>query len=137
MKIAVTYDKDTETVFQHFGQTKFFKVYDINENEIEGYTIYSTEGIGHEALATGLYELGVDTLICGGLGLGAQAALQAVNIKIIPGIEGDADNAVFAYLDGDIVEGEANCSHHEHEEGHVCHCHDEEASEEQCCCHEK
>ena len=126
MKIAVAYDKEKETVFQHFGKTEYFKIYEIIDNEIDGYAVYSTEGVTHEALATGLYQLGVNVLICGGLGLGAQSALQAVNIKIIPGIKGDADNAVFAFLAGDLLEGEANCSHHDESDECECHCHHHE-----------
>ncbi|MBR1537090.1 MAG: dinitrogenase iron-molybdenum cofactor biosynthesis protein, partial [Treponema sp.] len=34
MKIAATYEKDTGNVFQHFGKTQFFKIYEIEDGKI-------------------------------------------------------------------------------------------------------
>ena len=49
MKIAVTYDNGN--VFQHFGRTEQFKVYDVEDGKIVSSEIMGTNGIGHEALA--------------------------------------------------------------------------------------
>ena len=69
MKIAVTYQDGD--IFQHFGHTEFFKIYDIENTEIVKTEIVSTNGSGHGALAQFLHEHSVDTLICGGIGGGA------------------------------------------------------------------
>ena len=73
MKIAVTYENGE--IFQHFGHTETFKIYDVTDGKITGTQIVDTNGNGHGALAGFLVENGVDTLICGGIGGGAQNAL--------------------------------------------------------------
>ena len=73
MRIAVTYENGD--VFQHFGHTKQFKVYDVENGKIVSSEIIDTNGSGHGALAGVLSSLHVDALICGGIGGGAQAAL--------------------------------------------------------------
>ncbi len=114
MRIAVPYE-DGE-VFQHFGRTENFKLYDIDGGEVVSTQILDGEGIGHEALAELLARHDVNTLICGGLGEGAMSALQAAGIQVYPGASGSADAAVAAFLDGELVPGEANCDHHHGEE---------------------
>ena len=73
MKIAVTYDNGE--VFQHFGRTESFKIYDVEDNKIISSEVISSNGTGHGALAGLLAEQGVNVLICGGIGGGAQTAL--------------------------------------------------------------
>lgn len=121
MRIAVTYENGE--VFQHFGHTAAFKIYDAEDNKVIKSEVVSTNGSGHGALAQMLNELGVNVLICGGIGGGAQSALKAVNIKIFGGVNGNADKAVEAYLAGVLLfDPFAKCSHHEHShgEGHTC-----------------
>jgi predicted Fe-Mo cluster-binding NifX family protein len=60
MKIAVTYDNGN--VFQHFGHTEAFKVYDIEDGKIKSSEVIPTNGSGHGALAGFLKDLGVSTL---------------------------------------------------------------------------
>lgn len=96
MKIAVTYENGN--VFQHFGHTEQFKVYDIVDNKVAGAQVVSTEGNGHGALAGVLSALKVDTLICGGIGAGAQSALAEAGIRLYGGVSGSADEAVDALL---------------------------------------
>ena len=117
-RIAVTYDNGR--VFQHFGRTEAFKLYDVEDGQIVDSRVISSGDSGHEALAGVLTEQGVNVLICGGIGGGAQAALAEAGISICPGAEGDTDAAVNAWLKGELVPGEANCDHH-HEGGHDCH----------------
>ena len=120
MKIAVTYENGN--VFQHFGHTEQFKIYDISNNEIAGTQIVSAAGSGHGALAGFLAELRVDTLICGGIGAGAQNALTGAGIRFYGGVSGDADDAVNALLAGRLAfNPQVRCDHHDHHgEGHHC-----------------
>jgi predicted Fe-Mo cluster-binding NifX family protein len=123
MKIAIPYDRENETVFQHMGRTEFFKVYEVIDDEIDSWTIFSTEGVAHEALVGGLYEIGVSVLLCGGLGDGMIQALKSVGIKVYPGNTGKADEVLFAYLDGDLKESTVpNCSHEDHHGEEGCSC---------------
>ena len=123
MKIAVTYD-DGE-IFQHFGKTEFFKVYEAEDNQIISSEVIGSNGTGHGALAGLLADQGIDVLICGGIGGGAQAALDEAGVKLCAGVHGDADEAAKAYLNGELVSTGANCDHHHHEEGHFCGGHGE------------
>ena len=45
MKIAVTYENGQ--IFQHFGHTEQFKIYDIQEKNIISGTVVDTNGYGH------------------------------------------------------------------------------------------
>ncbi len=119
MKLAVTYQDGN--VFQHFGRTEQFKIYEIENSEILNTTVINTNGTGHEALADFLAAEDVSALICGGMGEGAQAALSAAGISIFSGAEGNADEAVQAFLAGKLENAGVNCDHH-HEEEHECGC---------------
>ena len=112
MKIAVTYDNGN--IFQHFGRTEQFKVYEVEDNKVVSSEVIGSDGIGHGALAGLLADRAVDVLICGGLGGGAQAALAEAGVEVCAGAEGDADQAVEAYLKGELVSTGANCDHHHH-----------------------
>ena len=119
MKIAVTYENGQ--VFQHFGHTEEFKIYEIEDGKVISTEIIGSNGSGHSALAALLDERKIDVLICGGIGGGAQAALEERGIKLCAGADGNADQAVEAYLRGELVNTGANCNHHG--EGHSCHDH--------------
>ena len=114
MRIAVTF-ADGE-VFQHFGHTENFKLYEIEDGQVVSSQIIDTNGSGHEALAGFLANLSVSVLVCGGIGGGAQAALAEAGIEICSGAQGDADAAVQAYLNGELESAGVNCDHH-HDHG--------------------
>lgn len=121
MKIAVTYENGN--IFQHFGHTEQFKVYDVEDGKVSGSKIVDTNGSGHGALAGLLSGLNVDTLICGGIGGGAQTALAEAGIRLYGGVSGNADEAVNALLAGTLdYNAEVKCEHHDHDhgEGHSC-----------------
>lgn len=122
MKIAVTYENGQ--VFQHFGHTEQFKLYDVVDNKTERSCVVSTNGQGHGALAEFLKKFDVKILICGGIGGGAQNALKEAGISVYGGVVGDCDAAVQAYLEGHLeYDPNVKCNHHgdhHHEEGHKC-----------------
>ncbi len=111
MRIAVAYEDGM--VFQHFGHTGQFKLYDVDEGGVVSAGVIGTDGSGHEALAAFLKDRGVDVLICGGIGDGAHEALAAVGIEMCAGAAGDADRAVAAYLRGELADTGVNCDHHD------------------------
>ena len=120
MRIAVTYENGE--IFQHFGHTDNFKIYDVEDKKIVKTEVVGTNGFGHGALAGFLSALKVDILICGGIGGGAQTALSHAGIKLFGGVSGSSDAAVEAYLAGSLdFNPDVKCSHHEHEHGsHGC-----------------
>lgn len=119
MKIAVTYENGE--IFQHFGHTEAFKIYDIADGKVVSAEVVDTNGSGHGALAGFLVTHGVDTLICGGIGGGAQNALAQAGIRLFGGVSGNADEAVNALLAGNLgYNPNVHCDHHDHEAGHSC-----------------
>lgn len=120
MKIAAAYENGQ--IFQHFGHSEQFKVYDVEQGKVTGFAVVDTQGSGHGALAGFLRELRVDTLICGGIGAGARTALAEAGIRVYGGVSGEADGAVDALLAGSLAyDPDAACSHHHGEEGeHTC-----------------
>lgn len=125
MRIAVTYEDGM--IFQHFGHTEQFKIYDIANGSVTASQVLDTNGSGHGALAGFLEANQVDALICGGIGGGAQAALAESGIKLYGGVSGNADEAVQALLSGNLgYDPDVHCSHHDQEHGdggHTCGSH--------------
>ena len=119
MKIAVTYENGQ--VYQHFGHTEQFKIYEVENGKVVDSTVLNTNDAGHSALAGFLQSAGVGALICGGIGGGARTMLGDMGILIYGGVTGDADAAVEAYLAGKLVyDPNIKCAHHDHAEGHTC-----------------
>ena len=119
MKVAVTYENGE--VFQHFGRTPVFKMYEISDGKVISSEVIDTNGTRHGALAGFLEDIGAEVMICGGIGGGAIAAMSEAGIKVYAGASGSADDAVNAYVAGTLPEnGDATCDHHEHE-GHGEH----------------
>ena len=120
LRIAVTYDNGM--VFQHFGHTEQFKVYDTDKGQVLRTEILESNGSGHGALATLLAINKVEVLICGGIGGGAQTALAQAGIRLYAGVQGNADAAVNMLIANKLTyDPNARCDHHaEHHEGHNC-----------------
>ena len=125
MKIAVTYDNGE--VFQHFGRTENFKVYEVEDNKVVSSEVIGSNGSGHGALAGLLAGQDIAVLICGGIGGGAQNALTEAGIKFYGGVSGDADLAVAKLLTNTLVYNpNVKCNHHgegHHHEGGSCGSH--------------
>ncbi|MBQ9437096.1 MAG: NifB/NifX family molybdenum-iron cluster-binding protein, partial [Lachnospiraceae bacterium] len=96
MKFAVTYENGE--VFQHFGRTPQFKMYNVQDGKIISSEVIDTNGTGHGALAGFLNNFGAEVLICGGIGGGAQMAMKEAGIRLFAGASGSADEAVQSYI---------------------------------------
>lgn len=117
MRVAVTYDGEGG-IWQHFGRTEMFKIYEVEDGQVTSSQVIGTNGYGHGALAGYLKQLGVDALICGGLGYGAQMAIAEAGIELYAGVQGSADEAAAALAAGRLApNSEANCDHHGHGKG--------------------
>ncbi len=121
-RIAVTYDEGGE-IFQHFGRTERFKLYDAKEAGIIGEQVVDTNGSGHGALAGFLKAAQVDALICGRIGIGACNALSEAGIRLYGGVCGPADAAAEALLNGTLrFDPNIECNHSGHPHGEVVNC---------------
>ena len=111
MKVAVTYEKETGNIFQHFGKTQYFKIYQIEDGKILSSEVIDNDGNGHHAIPPYLKSHGVETLILGNRGQGAIEAIAASGLKEMPGITGSAAAELFAK--GELKPNfEAKCNHH-------------------------
>ncbi len=118
MKVAVTYENGE--IFQHFGHTEQFEIYEVADGKVISSEVIATTGSGHGALAGFLKEQDVDTLICGGIGGGAKQALVEAGIKLYGGVVGDAELAVKNLIENNLnYNSEVECDHH-HNEEHSC-----------------
>lgn len=121
MRIAVTYENGE--IYQHFGHTELFRIYDVEDGRVVHRMTIKPVNAGHEAMAGVLRKAGADTLICGGIGAGAQRALEAMGIRLCAGVSGSSDAAVEAFLRGSLrYSSESNCTAHDSEGGcgHDC-----------------
>ena len=121
MRIAVTYENGE--IFQHFGHTEQFKLYDVEDGKIISEQIVDTNGSGHGALAGFLKAAQADSLICGGIGMGARNALAEAGVTLYGGVTGSADAAAQALAQGALqFDPDAKCDHHGHHHGedHDC-----------------
>ena len=131
MKIAVTYENGM--VFQHFGHTEQFKIYEVEDGKIIKSEVVDTNGSGHGALGGFLADRGVNVLICGGIGGGARNALAECGIQLYPGAQGDADSQVEAFLGGNLnYDPDTVCADHQHAHGEGCHEHGHDSCGHSC-----
>ena len=105
MRIAVTYADGR--IFERFGHTPQFKFYNTDRGKTyREQVIDAPSRKGHAARIDFLKKLSTDILICDRLGDKAQEELKAAGIMIYPGITGNADQAVIAYLLGTLPKNE-------------------------------
>ena len=123
MKVAVTCENGT--VFQHFGHTPEFAIFDVEDGKILSESVKTCGDSGHGALAGLLADEKVSVLICGGIGGGAINALKEAGILVVGGMSGPVRTVVENWLAGKLpVNLNFMCHHHDHEgEGHNCHDH--------------
>lgn len=122
-KIAVPFEEGE--VFQHFGHTEQFEIFEVCGDRIIANEIVSPDCGGHGALAGFLAENHVDAVICGGIGGGAKQALTEAGIKVFAGVSGNTDDVVRQFMSGELeAVDEVTCTSHDH--GHSCggHSHD-------------
>jgi len=117
MKLAITCENDE--IFQHFGRTPEFAIFEVNDKKIVNETRKSSGDAGCGALAGVLQKEGVDVLICGGIGGGALNAVCSVGIQVVGGISGNVRQIAEAYVAGTLEPKDdylCNCRH----EGEHC-----------------
>lgn len=119
MRVAVP--TENGQIFQHFGQSKEFTIYDVEIEEVTFKEVVSAQGAEYSALVDFLAVHCVHVLMCGNIGSGAKNGLREKRIELIPGVVGNADEMMVKYLSGEEMGNlETECSHHGHEHFHTC-----------------
>lgn len=107
-----------ENVSAHFGHAPEFKIFKIEDNNINSQEFIENPGHQPGLLPKLLNEAGADTIIASGMGQKAIAIFEQNNIEVICGASGNAKNAVEAYLNGDLDTSQNACSHGDGESNH-------------------
>jgi len=108
MILAITYDPENQDILKDFGETKFFKLYNIERNIIIDSSVASTDGQGHCALAGVLRGIGVNALVCGDIEDQAQVSLAELGIRVFGGVVGNADDAAHKFAQGVLKYQDSN-----------------------------
>ena len=120
MVIAVTYDKETGNVGQHFGHAEYFKLYEVENGRIMDSAVVQPFGRGHEAVVATMEDYSVALVICQNIGDGAMNGLAQAGIAVCPDVEGAADDAIEAFMQGNLqIRMAPNCDC-DHTEGSCC-----------------
>ena len=103
IRIAVSY-KDGE-IFEHFGHSEFFAIYEFDEHDLERSTkrLVDTSAMhGHKDMADLMKREKIDAVICGQMGDEARSLLLSYGIIPVPGYCGDADTAAELLVTGQL-----------------------------------
>ncbi len=108
-RIAVPEDRGM--ISKRFGRAERFSIHDVCSGSIIARQTLESADAGHGAMALLLRNAGVDTVICGGIGANARAALTEAGITFFPGVEGKTEDAVLSFLRGELLyDPDARCS---------------------------
>lgn len=112
MKIAVA--SENKIVTEHFGHCINFNIFETENSEIV--KVESIPNPGHKPgfLPNFLNDMGVNVVISGGMGAGAIEIFNEKGIEVIVGARGQAEEAVVAYLQGNLKSTGSVCHDHKH-----------------------
>lgn len=109
MKVAVA--TEGAYVSAHFGRCPEYTIFDIDDGEIKDKKVIPNPGHQPGFLPRYMNEMGVECIICGGMGPRAQELFTQQNIKTMVGIQGLVDEVINLYIKGELVSGVSTCDH--------------------------
>ena len=112
MIVAVPYLQGD--VNAHFGSTQAFLVAEAVDGQVQRTALFEVQGMqhNHAGIAGFLKEQGVSIILAGGMGGPMQQALKMQGFDLYCGVSGPAEEAVEAFLRGEIEQSESTCGHH-------------------------
>ena len=119
MKIAAVCDGNE--VSRHFGHCESFAIYENPGNSVAAPEVVPNPGHRPGFLPVFLKDMGCDVVIAGGMGQAAVDIFNQHGVEVVLGASGSADEAVRAYLRGELASTGEVCGEHEHAhegEGH-------------------
>ncbi len=104
----------------HFGHTPFFVVAEIADGKVTTSRAVASPGHGEGCSMPGFVQnLGVTSVIVGGIGGGAVNGLALRGIEVVAGASGNAGDVLKSYAAGTLISGEPGCHGHGGH-GHGC-----------------
>ncbi len=108
----------------HFGHCEYFTIYTVDEkqNIVHEENYNSSAECGCKSgLAGVLKQIGVTSMLAGGIGQGAINVLNQHGIEVLRGCSGDVRKLAEEYLKGTLADSGETCHQHEHHHGHGGH----------------
>ncbi|MDD3057263.1 MAG: NifB/NifX family molybdenum-iron cluster-binding protein [Sphaerochaeta sp.] len=112
LKVAVACEN--KMVCGHFGHCETFEVFETENGKIVNQESIPNPGHRPGFLPNFLHEIGVNTIISGGMGGGAVDIFNGHNIEVILGAQGDSRRVVEEYLAGNLASTGSVCHEHAH-----------------------
>ncbi|NLT18322.1 MAG: Dinitrogenase iron-molybdenum cofactor [Firmicutes bacterium ADurb.Bin080] len=113
-KIAVACDG--KNVTEHFGHCESFLIFETDKGAIIAEKNIANPGHKPGFLPNFLHDLGVNTIISGGMGGGAVDIFNSHNIEVVVGNLGGAKEVVEKYLAGKLQSTGSVCHEHQHKD---------------------
>ncbi|MFU0832398.1 MAG: 50S ribosomal protein L6 [Oscillospiraceae bacterium] len=110
MKIAVACDGNR--VSAHFGHCQGFEIFTVEKGKVTEHNFHRNPGHKPGFLPNYLNDLGVNTIITGGIGAGAIDIFNDKQIEVVSGASGEASDVVDKYLKGELKSTGSVCREH-------------------------
>jgi predicted Fe-Mo cluster-binding NifX family protein len=112
---------DRTTIDGHFGHTKEFVIYEVENNSVLKETYVTPPPHEPGVLPKFLANNGVNTIITGGMGAMAIRLFNTNNVEVVLGASGAISPVLEAYLNGTLQSTGSACSHDHGQHGHGHH----------------
>jgi predicted Fe-Mo cluster-binding NifX family protein len=116
MIVAVATEENM--VAQHFGRCPEYTLFTLADGSVAEKKVIPNPGHEPGFLPGYLAEMGVNTIIAGGMGPRAQSLFENQNIATYIGVSGPLQSVIEAYLTGELKSGPSTCEHGQ--DGHSC-----------------
>ena len=108
MKAAIA--TDGNQVAAHFGRCQAYTLVELAGGKVKEIIRKNNPGHLPGAIPQYLHGLGVERIICGGLGNRAVELFQSLGIEVSAGVEGNVDGIIRQLADGTLTGGESSCT---------------------------
>lgn len=108
MKIAISTDGDQ--VSPHFGRCPSFTIIEIENGEVVKKEIIENPGHHPGFIPEFLHKIGVNCIVCGGMGPRAQQICSQIGITSIVGITGKIQDVIEEIKKGTLQSGASLCN---------------------------
>jgi predicted Fe-Mo cluster-binding NifX family protein len=112
---------DRKTIDGHFGHTREFVIYTVENNKIVKEEFVTPPPHEPGVLPKFLATQGVDVIITGGMGAMAVKLFNNSNIEVILGALGNLDVALTKYLNDELANTGSACDHNHGDHDHSHH----------------
>ena len=104
---------DRQQVAGHFGHCDSFLLVEADDGRIRSRATLAVPDHSPCSLPDHLAGMGVTAVIAGGLGVRAQQGFAEYGIRAFVGVQGPAEEALAAWLDGSLESGANVCTGHD------------------------